>query len=109
MPVAVTQSEIDAYSADGVVLLRQAIPLEWIEALRRGVEKNLFAPSDRGRLWNRAGDGSTTFYDSQAWQGITEYQEFVLESPMAELAGTVMDCAADTIPPRRALLVSQRI
>ena len=94
MPVTVTQSDIDAYATDGVVLLRQAIAHEWIESLRRGIDKNLEAPSERGRLWNRGTDGSTTFYDSQAWQGIPEYRDFVLDSPMAELAGTVMGCSA---------------
>lgn len=94
MQATVTQSDIDAYAADGVVLLRQVIPLEWIERLRTGVAKNIESPSERGRLWDTGEDGTTTFYDSQAWQGIPEYRDFVLDSPMAEVAGTLMGSSA---------------
>jgi len=90
MSFTVTDEHIERYATDGVVCLRQAIPIEWIESLRRGIEKNLESPTERSRLWDRADDGSTTFYDSQAWQTVDEYQDFVLNSPMAELAARVM-------------------
>ncbi len=86
----ITQAEVDTYERDGVVCLRQVIDPMWIESLREGVEANVASPSARARIWNRADDGSTTFYDSQAWQQIGQYRRFVLESPMAELAGRVM-------------------
>lgn len=94
MSVSVTDAQIETFATDGVVLLRQAIPHEWIERLRIGIEKNLAAPTERARVWDRSPDGSATFYDSQAWRGIDEYREFVLASPMAELAARVMGSTA---------------
>ena len=82
--------DIERYDTDGVVCLRGVIDAHWIDALRKGVEQNLSAPSSRGRIWNRGADGSVTFYDSQVWRDIEHYREFVLRSPMAELAGRLM-------------------
>jgi len=86
----ITQADVDRYATDGVVCLRQAIPLGWIDKLRTGIDKNLESPTERSRLWNRDEDGSTTFYDSQAWQGVDEYRDFVMNSPMGELAARIM-------------------
>ena len=86
----ITEDDIRRFSDDGVVCLRQVIATEWIDALREGVEQNLASPSTRARWWNRADDGSTTFYDSQAWQDVEVYRDFILHSPMAALAGELM-------------------
>jgi ectoine hydroxylase-related dioxygenase (phytanoyl-CoA dioxygenase family) len=45
-------------------------------------------------VWNRDEHGRVTFYDSQVWQEIPEYRDFVENSPMAELAGRVMNVEA---------------
>ena len=90
----VSSGDVEAYADDGVVCLRQVISPEWIERLRDGIDRNMAHPSERGRLWNRTDDGETTFYDSQYWQTIEEYRDFVFESPMAQLAGEVMGCSA---------------
>jgi ectoine hydroxylase-related dioxygenase (phytanoyl-CoA dioxygenase family) len=86
--------DIQAYAEDGVVCLRQVISADWIEELRAGIARNMAAPSERGRLWNRSDDGEMTFYDSQYWREIDEYRSFVFASPMAQLAGEVMGCSA---------------
>ena len=86
----VTADDVERYRTDGVVCLRGAIGADWIERLRAGVERNLAAPSPRGRVWNRDDAGNVTFYDSQAWRAIDEYRDFVLHSPMAELVGRLM-------------------
>lgn len=90
----VTNEHVEQFARDGVVLLRGVIGPEWIASLRSGIEENLARPTVRGRLWNRDASGTATFYDSQAWQDIAPYREFVLRSPMAELAGSVMGVAA---------------
>ena len=88
----ITRELVDRYSEDGVVMLKGAIDIEWIEKLRRGVEYNIENPSDCGRVWDRDEFGGVTFFDCQAWQQIPEYRDFVENSPIAELAGTIMDC-----------------
>ena len=45
-------------------------------------------------MWNTDEHGRVTFYDSQVWQEIPEYRDFVENSPMAELAGRVMNVEA---------------
>jgi len=92
--VEVTEEQVQCFATDGVILLRKAIPKEWIERLQVGIEENLRSPTERARVWDRRADGTATFYDSQAWQAIPEYKAFVLESPMAELACRVMGSVA---------------
>ena len=90
MAVAVTDDHIRDYFEDGVVCLRQAIAPEWIATLSAGLDRSMADPSERSRVWDTADDGSAMYYDSQAWRTVPEYRDFVLQSPMAELAGRVM-------------------
>ncbi len=90
------QGEISArniaeFSEQGVTLVRGAISDVWIELLRKGIATNIETPTERGRVWDRDDAGRVTFYDSQAWRSIPEYRDFVLNSPMAEIAGRVMN------------------
>jgi len=83
--------QVEDYSRDGVVCLRQAIGRDWIETLRAGVERNVASPTERGRVWNRDALGHTCFYDSQAWRQIGAYRDFIEKSPLAEIAGRLMN------------------
>ena len=87
---AISESEIDTYHKDGVVMLPGMFDLEWIELLKRGLVANCDNPTDRSRVWDRDAQGRTMFYDSQAWQGVSEYQDFIFSSPAAELAAIMM-------------------
>lgn len=78
------------YFEDGVVCLRGVIDQDSIEALHAGVDRNRQSPSERARIWDRDSEGRTCFYDSQVWRDTPEYREFVLNSPLAELAGVLM-------------------
>lgn len=91
-------TEIDAariatYQRDGVLMLPQLFDGNWIETLQAGLEKNLKLPSNRARVWDRDDDGRTMFWDSQAWRGIDEYQQFIHHSPAAEIAGRLMQAS----------------
>lgn len=90
MSQRVSDIDIETYAADGVVCLRGVIDSSWITKLQTGLETNLESPTERSRTWDQTAQGSRTFYDSQAWQGIAEYRDFIEHSPMAELAGRVM-------------------
>ncbi|MEM7139793.1 MAG: phytanoyl-CoA dioxygenase family protein [Actinomycetota bacterium] len=92
--LVVTDEQIERFDRDGVVCLRGVIAPEWIETLTAGIEKNIAAPSSRGRIWDRDTAGRTTIYDSQVWRDIPEYREFVEHGPMAELAGRLMRSSA---------------
>ncbi|MBT8241508.1 MAG: hypothetical protein KJN63_09805, partial [Acidimicrobiia bacterium] len=86
----VTDADIDAFSADGVVCLRGVIGQDWIDRLLVGVEHTLARPTERGRLWHRDIQGRESRYDSQVWTTRPEYQDYVFQSPLGEIAGRLI-------------------
>ena len=90
----VTDEQVRTFAADGVVCLRGAFGPEWIESLRRGVQKNIAEPSDRARFWDRDAEGRTCFFDNQSWLHIDEYRDFAVDSPAAEVAGRLLGATA---------------
>lgn len=87
---AISERDIATYHNDGVILLEQVFDEDWVRLLDNGLQVNRQNPSVRSRVWDRDADDRTMFYDSQAWQAIPEYQQFIFESPAAELAGQMM-------------------
>jgi ectoine hydroxylase-related dioxygenase (phytanoyl-CoA dioxygenase family) len=94
LPRTITPSEITTYHRDGVVLLPSMFDDEWIRLLKKGLSANCANPSSRSRVWDRDAAGHTMFYDSQAWQGINEYRQFIFDSPAAYIAAQLMGSAA---------------
>ena len=90
----VTDEQVRTFATDGVVCLRGAFGPEWIEPLRRGIQKNIAEPSDRARFWDRDAEGRTCFFDNQSWLHIDEYRDFAVGSPAAEVAGRLLGAAA---------------
>ena len=90
----VTDEQVRTFAADGVVCLRGAFGPEWIESLRRGIQKNIAEPSDRARFWDRDAEGRTCFFDNQSWLHIDEYRDFAVDSPAAEVAGRLLGATA---------------
>ena len=86
----ITDEEIDTFHADGVILLKAMFDDGWIELLKQGLGENCENPTHRARTWDRDASGHTMFWDSQAWQGIEEYQQFIFNSPAAEIAGKLL-------------------
>lgn len=84
-----TPADVEAFRADGAVVLR-GVFREWVEPLRAGVERLMAAPSPLERTY-RPADGSAPFFqDFCNWQRIPEFRAFVLESPAAQAAATLM-------------------
>ena len=90
LPRAITAEDINTYHRDGVILLKGMFDSEWIEVLKQGLNKNAENPTHRARTWDRDAQGRTMFWDSQAWQGIEEYQQFIFNSSAAALAGKLL-------------------
>lgn len=89
-PRPVDKDEIATFQRDGVVVLRQLFNADWIDLLNRGLTANRAQPSPRARVWYRDKAGRSMFWDSQAWQTIPEYQEFIYRSPAASIAGQLL-------------------
>jgi hypothetical protein len=85
-----SDAEIETYHRDGVVMLPGLFARDWIDLLESGLQANCRAPSPRARVWDRDAAGRTMFWDSQAWQGIDEYRQFIFDSPAAEIAAGLM-------------------
>jgi ectoine hydroxylase-related dioxygenase (phytanoyl-CoA dioxygenase family) len=93
IPRAITADEIATYHRDGVVLLPEMFDGEWIDLLNQGLLANCSNPTDRSRVWDRDAAGRTMFYDSQAWQRIAQYRQFIFSSPAAQIAAQLMGSA----------------
>ena len=90
LPREISSEEINTYQKDGVVLLEAIFDSDWIDLLKQGLDSNCRNPTQRARVWDRDAEGRTMFWDSQAWQGIEEYRQFVFDSPAAEVAGRLL-------------------
>jgi len=90
----VTDEQVQAFADDGVVCLRGAFGPDWIEPLRRGMDRALAGPSERRRIWDADDRGGTTTYDNQCWLHVPEYRDFAEHSPMAEIAGRLLGASA---------------
>lgn len=86
----ITPKEITTYHREGVVLLPSLFDLEWIDLLATGLASNCEKSTSRARMWDRDAEGRTMFWDSQAWQSIDEYRQFIFDSPAARIAGQLM-------------------
>jgi len=86
--IAVTDAQAAAFREDGAVCLRGLFP-EWVETLRRGIERNIEAPSADVRLYTGE-RGGRFFGDYCNWGRIPEYREFIFKSPAAAVAGRLM-------------------
>ena len=79
--------DIESFRRDGVVLLRGASS-EWVETLRRGLQRNLDDPESYAFPCESNPRGTPgRFFDSYCnWQLIPEYLDYVLHSSAASIA-----------------------
>jgi len=97
----ISVNEIDTYHRDGVVLIKDMFDSEWIDVLKRGLTNNCENPTHRARTWDRDAEGRTMFWDSQAWQEVDEYQQFIFKSPAAEIAGKLLKARMPLVPVKK--------
>lgn len=87
---------IEAYQRDGCAVVRGVFS-DWIQGLRTGVEQNMADPSFRERTYHPE-DGSAPFFqDFCNWARIAGYRALVEDSPMAEIAGALMQSSVARI------------
>ncbi|MGI9483423.1 MAG: phytanoyl-CoA dioxygenase family protein [Hyphomicrobiales bacterium] len=81
--------ETRRYASDGVVFL-EGVFSDWVDLLRAGIEKLMADPSPRERSYT-PDDGTARFFqDLVNWQRIPEFNDFVFNSPAAEIAAGLM-------------------
>ena len=87
----ISEKQISDFDKKGVVFLENYFSQTWIEKLKIGIEKNILNPGKEKRVWSKESDGQYTFYDSNNWRNIKEYQEFIEESSMKNMAATLLN------------------
>ena len=82
---------IDDYQKDGVVLIREMFK-DWVEPLRKGLDRNLTNPDQYAFPCDSNPTGAPgRFFDSYCnWLLIPEYFEHITESSAASFAGQLM-------------------
>jgi ectoine hydroxylase-related dioxygenase (phytanoyl-CoA dioxygenase family) len=88
--VKVAQADIDAFQKDGAVCLRQVLSADDVALLRAGIDANLANPSPRAKVASRPDDPGRFIEDFCSWQENEHYRRFIFESPLAEIAGRLM-------------------
>lgn len=82
---------IETFRREGVVMLPGAFA-DWVEPLRRGLDRNLADPAAYAFPCESTGEGEAgRFFDSYCnWQRIPEYRDYVLSSRAAAMAAAFM-------------------
>lgn len=81
IPTPLTETDIAAYERDGVIVLRNVIDAEWRDLLARVVERELIEPAPFSTTF-----GKGFVAGNQAWLKDKEMEDYVLHSPLPELA-----------------------
>lgn len=84
-----TQSDIDAFQRDGVVIIR-GLFADHVDTLRAGVERNMAEPGPYASNNDKAGETGRFFDDYCNWERIPEFAEVIKNSPAAEVAADLM-------------------
>ena len=78
------------FQNNGVVLLKRIIDQKWIEELRKGVEHNFKNPSKYKCVYEEENNQEIFYDDYCNWQRIKEYRNFIFNSNIAKIAGSLM-------------------
>ena len=84
-----TDEQIEAFRRDGAVLLKGAFR-DYVDIARKAIEENKANPSWRERTYRPEGAASPFFQAYVVWNRFDGYRALVKESPMAEMAATLM-------------------
>ena len=85
-----TETEIELYEREGAICLRAVFAQEWLRKLARGLERNFVNPGPDSTVYTPPGQPGGFYDDYCNWQRIPEYEDFMLHSPAAEIAGRLM-------------------
>ena len=85
----ISRADVEEFQQQGVTVLR-GVFADWIDTLRRGVERNLAEPGPYTKRYTPEGGSGRFFGDYCNWQRIAEYEDFVRNSPAGAIAGQLM-------------------
>ena len=86
----ITPEQITEFQEKGAICLRGLFDKEWLDQLAVGVEKNFADPGPWNTVYTPEGQPGGFYDDYCNWQRISEYEDFIKNSPAAELAARLM-------------------
>lgn len=90
----ITQTQIDAYQRDGVVLI-PGLFRDHVDTLRQGIAANMADPGPYASENKRTGESGRFFDDYCNWTRIAEFEQVIRNSAAAEVAADLM--GSDTV------------
>ena len=85
-----TKQEITNYKKEGAVVLRKKFDIHWIEKLKSGIHKDIKSPSPRFKSHTKQNDTPAYLEDYWTWDLISEFKDFVFNSPISQIASELM-------------------
>jgi len=82
----ISEEVVEEFQKNGVVFLQGFFSNHWLNLLRAGIKKNLNEPGPNQHIWSKEDEGQFTLYDSDNWRKIPEYENFIKNSNMKEVA-----------------------
>lgn len=89
MPIDVTDQMIEDFQRDGVVLVK-GLWKDWVEPLRAGVARNMAEPGPYAAENLKPGEAGRFFDDYCNWTRISEFEQVIRNSDVAEVAAKLM-------------------
>jgi ectoine hydroxylase-related dioxygenase (phytanoyl-CoA dioxygenase family) len=87
-------SDIEAFQADGAVVLRQLLSAGELRLLREGIDANLARPSPRAKVASGRDDPGRFIEDFCCWSENPNYQRFIFGSMLGEVGAALMRSAS---------------
>jgi len=82
--------EIESFKKDGAIVLRKKFDVNWIEKLKKGIEKDIKNPSPRFKSHTLKKGVPAYLEDYWTWDLVPEFKDFVFNSPYAKIACELM-------------------
>jgi len=86
----VSEQQIEAFQADGAVVLRGLLSASEVELLRAGIEANLAHPSARAKVASSPEDPGRFIEDFCCWSENERYARFIRGSALGEVGAALM-------------------
>jgi ectoine hydroxylase-related dioxygenase (phytanoyl-CoA dioxygenase family) len=86
-----TTEEIQSYHESGAWVVRGVLPMEWIEFMREVLQHAMNASMPFAHNFAGSGDQPQFYTDMFSWRYNDGYRQFVMESPLPEIAAQAMD------------------
>lgn len=85
-----TPQEIESYQESGAWVVRDVLPIEWIEFMREVLDHAMKTSLPFAHDFAGGGDSPPFYTDMFSWRYDAGYRKFVMESPLPEIAAQAM-------------------